>query len=167
MSTFFIHVGVIRPLPGWDKEELDEFDPIYVISDNNVSQYLLAERTARWGTSDVNCCSYDCGTGDYLWSNWTDCDHEGWVGMEGLDGDETVGLLLDLDKGTLTVYKNGRRLGLMKDGLSGDYCWYTTMSGDRAIPCRSKEARCLKNTVTTWSLDYTFLFSALATKDAM
>ena len=45
----------------------------------------------------------------------------------------TIGLLLDLDEGTLTVYKNGRRLGVMKDGLSGEYCWYTSIysSGER------------------------------------
>jgi hypothetical protein len=34
-----------------------------------------------------------------------------------------AGLLLDLDKGTLSVYKNGRLLGVMKHGLDGEYCW--------------------------------------------
>ena len=40
-----------------------------------------------------------------------------------------VGLLLDLDEGTLSVYKNGRRLGTMKDGLSGEYCWLMSIQG--------------------------------------
>ena len=34
--------------------------------------------------------------------------------------DDVVGLLLDLDTGSLTVYKNGDRLGVMvAEGLSG------------------------------------------------
>lgn len=37
----------------------------------------------------------------------------------------SVGLLLDLDAGTLTVYKNG----VMKDGLSGEYCWLMSVQG--------------------------------------
>ena len=37
--------------------------------------------------------------------------------MEGTDiFDCEIGMLLDLDAGTLTVYKDGRRLGVMKDG---------------------------------------------------
>ncbi|EJK52436.1 hypothetical protein THAOC_28284 [Thalassiosira oceanica] len=41
-----------------------------------------------------------------------------------LEGQEKVaGLLLDLDEGTLAVYKNGKRLGVMQKGLSGEYCW--------------------------------------------
>ena len=50
--------------------------------------------------------------------------------MEPLDGDGTVGLLLNLYEGTLTVYTNGRRLGVVKDGLSGEYCWYTSLCND-------------------------------------
>lgn len=37
-------------------------------------------------------------------------------------------MLLDLDKGTLTVYTNGRRLGAMTSKLSGEYCWFTYTS---------------------------------------
>ena len=64
-----------------------------------------------------------------------------WLGMqpgtvedEGDDGDESkavrIGLLLDLDVGSLTVYKNDTRLGNMIDGrwsengaLEGKYSW--------------------------------------------
>ena len=38
-----------------------------------------------------------------------------------------IGLLLDLTKGTLDVYKNDRRLGSMKSGLVGEYCWVVSM----------------------------------------
>lgn len=32
-------------------------------------------------------------------------------------------MLLDLNRGTLAVYKNGRRLGVMSDQLRGVYVW--------------------------------------------
>jgi len=34
-----------------------------------------------------------------------------------------LGMLLDLDSGTLSLYQNGRKLGTLKDGLVGEYCW--------------------------------------------
>ena len=48
--------------------------------------------------------------------------------LEGLESYDSrvkpkVGLLLDLNEGTLTAYNNGRRLGVMKNGLSGVYSW--------------------------------------------
>ena len=36
-------------------------------------------------------------------------------------------MLLDLDEGTLSVYKDGRKLGVMKSGLAGQYCWVASM----------------------------------------
>ena len=32
-------------------------------------------------------------------------------------------MLLDLGNGTLSVYRNGRRVDTLKDGLAGEYCW--------------------------------------------
>ena len=49
-----------------------------------------------------------------------------WQGHEGLEESGTIGLLLDLNEGNLSVFKNGRRLGVMKDGLNGEYCWFVT-----------------------------------------
>ena len=37
---------------------------------------------------------------------------------------------MDLDEGTLDVYKNDIRLGTMKNGLVGEYCWVITISPD-------------------------------------
>ena len=52
----------------------------------------------------------------------------GWC-LRLLSGGEngTVGLLLDLNKGTLSVFKNGRLLGVMKDGLGGEYVWFVSV----------------------------------------
>jgi len=38
-------------------------------------------------------------------------------------------MLLDLDSGTLSVYQDGLRLGTLKDGLAGEYCWTAGFSG--------------------------------------
>eukprot|EP01046_Picozoa_sp_COSAG06_P030294 COSAG06_NODE_2868_length_6151_cov_6.454891_3_plen_308_part_00 len=50
--------------------------------------------------------------------------HRHWEGRQGAieDGDHT-GMLLDLDQGSMTVYKNHERLGVMATGLSGEYSW--------------------------------------------
>ena len=64
------------------------------------------------------------------WTNWDDEKHWDlhWDGMEDCNTGDMIGMLLNLDHGTLTVYKNNRRLGVMKDGLSGWYCWYATIA---------------------------------------
>ena len=61
---------------------------------------------------------------------------ESWEGMQAaFEEGDCIGLLLDLDKGSLTVYKNDKRLGVMQTGLSGEYCWalslYASIYGAR------------------------------------
>jgi len=50
-----------------------------------------------------------------------------WEGMEHMSSGDEAGMLLDLDEGTLSVYKNRRRLGVMKSGLIGPYCWVVSL----------------------------------------
>jgi len=60
-------------------------------------------------------------------SSWDGSNkRESWKGMEGASPDE-IGMLLDLDEGTLSVYKNEEKLGVMKTGLAGPYCWVASM----------------------------------------
>ena len=49
------------------------------------------------------------------------------------EGDR-IGMLLDLDQGSMTVYKNDERLGGMATDLSGEYCWAVLLfvQGDSA-----------------------------------
>ena len=49
---------------------------------------------------------------------------DGWEATA--SGDE-LGMLLDLDEGTLSVYKNSRKLGVMRRGLAGPYCWVVSL----------------------------------------
>ena len=129
-----VHLGVIRPISltdgiDWNTDWRRQVDPVYVSSNNKqaVSEKLRSQRTAKWGDSNVHCCSYYSSIGTCFWTDWSNgANFLEWQGREGLVGNGTVGLLLDLDEGTLSVFKNGRRLGLMKEGLGGDYCWFVT-----------------------------------------
>ena len=47
-----------------------------------------------------------------------------WEGMQhAKEQGDRIGMLLDLDQGSMTVYKNDERLGVMATGLSGEYSW--------------------------------------------
>jgi hypothetical protein len=51
-----------------------------------------------------------------------------WEGMQPAhDEGDRIGMLLDLDQGTMTVFKNDERLGVMATGLSGEYSWAALM----------------------------------------
>jgi hypothetical protein len=68
-----------------------------------------------------------------------------WEGrQDALEGDR-IGVLLDLDQGSMTVYKNDKRLGVMATGLSSEYCWAVTLmnsgnSADRSCSARIESA---------------------------
>ena len=80
---------------------------------------------------------YVTHTGNCISSNWLEPgpyydgtrSHitEDWEGMETMSPVDEIGMLLDLDEGTLSVYKNGRKLGIMERGLAGHYCWVVSM----------------------------------------
>ena len=81
--------------------------------------------------NSVNCCFYYSSSGICWSSDWGEgaTVEEKWDGMEGVsNGSYKVGMLLDLDEGTLSVYKNGRKLGVMKRGLAGQYCWVVSLA---------------------------------------
>ena len=58
-------------------------------------------------------------------------DMTDWEGMQGAEHGDRIGLLLDLEAGTLTVFKNDTRLGVMatdlKAGWEG-YCWAVSLN---------------------------------------
>ena len=127
-----VHLGVSRPVSLTNGIDLEaDWDPLSVSSRNKpeISEKLKSQRTAKWGDRKVHCCDYLCYDGRCYWTDW---DNENdstleWQGREGLRGSGTIGLLLDLDEGTLSVFKNGRRLGVMKDGLGGEYVWFVSV----------------------------------------
>ena len=131
----YICLGVMRPVSLTNDMDLNtdwggQVNPVAVSSSFKpaVSEKLRSQRTPWWGDSNIHCCTYYCNTGDCCWTDW---DNESrsfaWRGSEGLRESGTIGLLLDLDEGTLSVFKNGRFLGVMKEGLDGEYSWFVTV----------------------------------------
>ena len=118
-------VGVVRPLRDFDAaNEVDGYD--FMTGDNG---NFLAQRTDKW-IGDVHCCGVF--SGGAVSSDWESFAFDSHSWEEGHDGHfvvgDTVGLLVDLNEGTLIAYKNGHRLGVAKEGLAGEYCFYARLS---------------------------------------
>lgn len=131
------YYGIIRPIKGWGDKRLQRFDDD---QDEKIRSELLAERTDRWGDSEIvryseiHCCEFNYRTLVGWYTGWE--RGERYHGYHWCYEDEVleeradevvqgraVGLLLDLDEGTLTAYADGRCLGVVTDGLTGEYCW--------------------------------------------
>jgi hypothetical protein len=47
-----------------------------------------------------------------------------WLGRQRARGGDRIGLLLDLDRGSMTAFKNSRMIGVLQEsGLRGPLCW--------------------------------------------
>jgi hypothetical protein len=98
VSGIYKFFGVIRP--GWDVEGGEETDAV----DGH--------------------CFYDTFSGH----SPPLPGYRDWEGKQSAqkEGDR-IGMLLDLDQGSVTVYKNDVRLGVMATGLSGEYSWAVSL----------------------------------------
>ena len=71
----------------------------------------------------------------------------GWEGKARYETSDVVGLLLDLDRGTLTAYNNGERLGVtvpnaeVKELGAGPFCWAVDLYGKGAEGAAVRIAR--------------------------
>ncbi|EJK76685.1 hypothetical protein THAOC_01540, partial [Thalassiosira oceanica] len=98
-------------------------NPVFASSSfkHAVAEKLRSQRSAKWGESNVHCCAYYCRDGQCYWTDWNiRRGYSVWQGSEPLVGSGMMGLLLDPNEGTMSVFKNGRRLGVMKEGLGGE-----------------------------------------------
>ena len=120
-------VGVIRPLKGWETRGLDDFCPSFPPFFTD----LLRERTGRW-EGDVHYAQLDMINGTCCCYNWDGrAKNTHWEGRDDYDRNgDALGMLLDLEKGTLSLYQNGRKLGTLNDGLAGEYCWIFGLWGE-------------------------------------
>ena len=137
-ATFFVReeelggylpFGVIRPLPGWGRRRLHEFQP----ANHRFRDDLQRERTSRW-EGDVHFCHF-YHNGECWYSDWEGATERSFRRF--CSGDmgtiKTFGMLLNLNSGTLSVYQNGLRVGTPKEGLAGVYCWIASLSGRGSV----------------------------------
>ncbi|EJK44982.1 hypothetical protein THAOC_36436, partial [Thalassiosira oceanica] len=118
-------IGIVRPMPGLEAGAYQEKFSFYYSS---LFPDFLAQRSDDWGNSHVHACDFCCYDGTMSFTDWDDyiIDNE-WEGKEPCQSGDTIGMLLNFNEGTLTVYRNNRLLGVLKDGLSGPYCWYVNL----------------------------------------
>ena len=110
-----MRIGVIRPVQiessDFTAGELNKFSPMA----DRFWEYLIGQRTARWTDSNVHCCYLSVTASNVFWSDWANLQ----PAMSIIGQVNTpIGLLLDLDEGTLSMYQNDQRLAT-KDSLSG------------------------------------------------
>ena len=148
-TNYGIACGIIRPTTK-DIASLTCCHP----AEYDLSMFSLKDYEMLYGDDNVDCCMLDTCFGDgYIrkrWKEWEEsalaamdeeqreqaerqnrCIPFDWEGKE--ETQETsfkIGLALDLDEGTLDVFKNDRRLGTMKSGLVGEYCWVVEILPD-------------------------------------
>ena len=129
--------GLIRPLgKGRHCPDLGTFFCVGIVMDTDG----LRDQRPEWGDSNIHACVYNATDGHCQWTDWCIDEEEytfqkeAWEGMQMFEGNGTIGLLLDYDEGTLTVYKNDIKLGVMKEGLSGEYAWMVSVGSRWFIP---------------------------------
>ena len=89
-----LYFGVIRP--DWDVER-------------------GGQGVTQWRTATAALCCY-C---TYNGRRYPTQPHD-WETEQG----DRIGMLLDLDQGSMTVWKNDEKLGVIQvEGLSGEFCW--------------------------------------------
>ena len=115
-------LGVMRP---GEAMQSAEGEPLTA----DFYEYFTQREGSRQYNNSVNCCMYNTWTAHCGLSDWEGHNRagDGWEGMERISSPCIVGMLLDLDEGTLSVYNNGRKLGVMKRGLAGHYCWVVSL----------------------------------------
>lgn len=122
--TAAIHVGIIRPIQVEGASDQPIFSPFA-----RTFMALNSQRTLRWGEGSVDCCFYSFKDGGCRHRRWPHASKRAeWNAMERCSPEDKVGLILDLSQGTLSVHLNERKLGIMFDGLNGEYCWSVTLS---------------------------------------
>ena len=142
--NYEISCGIMRPTTE-DITSLQRCSP----TDDDLSGYSLKDYGILH-RNNVDCCLVDACMGCCLtrkrWKIWEEselmrmngeqrmkaeiqnlCEPSLLMEEETEDASFKIGMVLDFDEGTLDLYKNDRRIGTMKTGLVGEYCWVVSM----------------------------------------
>lgn len=147
-----VDMGVMRPIQHGISEMEEELGDVFTsqlmpllakrpLYGNRelITNFFNPRRQDTWkGT--VDCCSYNTNSQVRHFSDWgLVASGGGYEGERNLTTsfdwvsslipyctsmhNDTIGLLLDLDEGTLSIFSNGYFRGVIKDGLDGHYSW--------------------------------------------
>ena len=122
-SSSWLCVGVMRPGEAMQSASGNPMESPF-------NEHFTQRKGSLQYNNRVDCCVYRASDGYCFSKNWEEgnYDAKSWDGMERFHSCSfTIGMLLDLDEGTLSVYNNDRRLGVMKRGLAGHYCWVVSI----------------------------------------
>ena len=134
-----VDVGVIRPIDlskaHMSKEgEKSLFQPW---DEKHYPSLADENKTDGWGEDGkVDYCMFQTNGGIVFHGYWNDPSPneeeetlKEWPGKDRILPNEDCGLLLDLEEGTLTAYKAGKRLGIIMKGFVGEFCWCVMVHG--------------------------------------
>ena len=73
-------------------------------------------------------CFFDTSGGGHSPGN------NSWEGVQSVtEQGDRIGMLLDLDQGSMTIWKNDNKLGVMQaEGLTGPLCWVAGLAKDHS-----------------------------------
>ena len=144
-ENYGVGCGIMRPTTNDITSLTGRCDP----AGTDLSTFSLKDYK-RLHRNNIDCCLLNSHTGSGTirkrWKQWQWMPTELILNYDELDFDENsplifdwegqeeteessfkIGMVLDLDEGTLDVYKNDRRLGTMQTGLVGEYCWVVSL----------------------------------------
>lgn len=117
-----LEVATLLGLNPLDDDEDDDDDPLLV----GVCSPSFDPTTGSMASNDMTATLYSARSGR-LRQYREDIGHEDefdWPGRQSAVIEDTIGLLLDLEEGSLAVYRNGKRCGLMvRSGLNAPLRW--------------------------------------------
>ncbi|EJK69911.1 hypothetical protein THAOC_08791, partial [Thalassiosira oceanica] len=128
-STYLPDFGAIRPIKDWDKKGLHNLNPLCIGNDpKTAARSCFPRKLTNGGRLALLLSQFSWR----LQSRVMQLIGMGKVRMGGNGAypitDDLAGLV-DLKNGTLTVFKDGRKLGVMKEGFTGAYCWFVGRYG--------------------------------------
>ena len=106
VGRHFAQFTVLRGPSSWPGMMFGLLRPGYDVEDGANEQEV-------YGHCFYNTFDGKCYPGGHNWEGRQTAREEG----------DRIGLLLDLDQASMTVYKNDEWLGVMATGLSGEYSW--------------------------------------------
>jgi len=121
-----ITLGIMRPT----REDITRLNYCYPAYED-LSRFALKDYENLHRADNIDCCLLSTAGGISFTKRWSNqrTDINNWEGQEEIRNDTSfkIGMVLDLDEGTLDVYKNDRRLGTTMTGLVGEYCWVVSL----------------------------------------